>query len=110
MCSVNVNNKDNFDTVKYDNAQNPNLITEPFDLVEVYVKKGVNKLTGVTYTEFKEMTRYEQQIFLSYVNMLIEEESVVSKITNDELDKNKNKLDTDSSDMLAGFNLGKDFI
>lgn len=113
MCGVNVTNKNNFDVVAYTNALNPNLITEPFDLMEVYVKKGVNKLTGVTYTEFKEMTRYEQQIFLAYTNMLIEEENVVSKLTNEELDKQikgKSSIEQNPADMLSGFNLGKDYI
>lgn len=114
LCGIKPSNDNNFDTIKYTNALNPNLISQPFELLETYIKKGVNKLTGVTYTEFKNMTRYEQQIFLAHVNMLIDEENVVSEITNSKLDKLNDNLDNPPSesnfDNLSGFNLGKDYM
>jgi len=63
------NGKDNFDVVEYSNKKNIYNTKTAIQFFEAYIGMDVFKHSGITYTEFKNMTMIEQEmciIFISY--------------------------------------------
>jgi hypothetical protein len=63
-----VSTEDNFDVVKYNEKNNTNYVDSLFTLMNQYVDLEIYKLTGVTYTEYKNMAPLEKNIFLEHIN------------------------------------------
>ena len=59
---------DNFDTITYSGKNDASIIDSVFTLIGQYVDLDIYKQTGVTYTEFKQMTVLEKNILLEHVN------------------------------------------
>ena len=106
---INVDN--NFDVTSYQEALDPNLIEESISLIETYIKRNVYKYSGISYTEFKNMTRLEQYILLLFLKLVAEEEHIVNELTDKSLGDLDKKLEQESHELvLPGFNLNANEI
>lgn len=70
--------EDNFDIVSFNNTKDLTLTESFFMLFEQYVRMGIYELTGVTYTEFKNMTVLESNIFLEYVDFKLSVTDIIN--------------------------------
>lgn len=70
--------EDNFDIVSFNNTKDLTLTESFFTLFEQYVRMGIYELTGVTYTEFKNMTVLESNIFLEYVDFKLSVTGIIN--------------------------------
>ena len=78
-----VTSVNNFDVVSYSTISDVTLTHRFFDLFETFVRMNINELTGMTYSEFKELTVLEQEMFINYVSFKIDTINIdVTDITN----------------------------
>jgi len=82
-----VDSSSNLDTVTYLKTDDIYYNRRMFELYDVYIRMDIYKLTGVTFTEFKNMTKKEQEIFLEYVGFKIDSENIAAEIVEETLDK-----------------------
>ena len=75
-----VNPNDNLDVVTYYRNNDVNNTSRLFRLYENYIRLNIHKITGVTLSEFKSMTRKEQEIFLDYVSFKIDSENIDAEL------------------------------
>ena len=92
---------DNLDTVQYTDNDNPLLISDPITFLEEYITMQVYKYSGITYSDYKEMTPYERYIALKYITIKRREEQVVSEIMEKELDEESKKIEEQSTDEIG---------
>ena len=74
------------DVVTYTDKNNVNYVDSLFTLMEQYVDLEIHKLTGVTYTEYKNMTPLEKNIFLEHINYKV-------GVSNYDFEKEKEAMD-----------------
>ena len=75
-----VNPNDNLDTVTFYKNNDTFIIDDTFRLYENYIRLNIHKITGVTLSEFKSMTRKEQELFLEYVSFKIDSENIDAEL------------------------------
>lgn len=64
-----VSSNDNFDVVAYTPSKDTQLNSILFNHIDTYVNGDVYKKTGITYTEYGDMTSLEVGILLDYMSL-----------------------------------------
>ena len=67
--------EDNFDTVRYLSKNDPSMVDSLFTLMGQYLDLDIYKQTGISYTEFKQMTPLEKNVFLEFMTYKSEVEN-----------------------------------
>ena len=86
-----VNSNDNLDTVTYLKHNDTFNIQNVFELYENFVRFNINKLTGITYTEYKQMTKKEQTILLEYISLKNDTDNIDAEIVEQTMDHQENQ-------------------
>ena len=86
-----VNSNDNLDTVTYLKHNDTFNIENVFELYENFVRFNINKLTGITYTEYKQMTKKEQTILLEYISLKNDTDNIDAEIVEQTMDHQENQ-------------------
>ena len=97
---------DNLDTVQYTDNDNPLLISDPITFLEEYIGMQVYKYSGISYSDYKEMTPYERYVALKFIALKRKEEQVVSEVMEKELDEEGKKLNEMENDNDLGLYRG----
>ena len=67
----------------------------------------VKKLTGLSYTEFKDLTVLEQIVLLEYLKQKKDEETIISDLVAEQTEKlDKDLKNTNDIEDLPSFNIG----
>ena len=86
-----VNSNDNLDTVTYLKHNDTFNIENVFELYENFVRFNINKLTGITYTEYKQMTKKEQTILLEYISLKNDTDNIDAELIEKSMDQQENQ-------------------
>jgi len=87
-----VSNIDNLDTVKYSKNFESFNIANTFELFENFIRLDIYKTTGISYTEFMNMTRKEQMLMLEYLDLKNDTDNVDATLVEAEIENNNNNL------------------
>lgn len=67
-----VNKNNNLDTVSYSESNNIYLTENFFTIYETFIRTNIYELTGIGYTEFKELSILERETMLKYLNFKLD--------------------------------------
>ena len=67
-----ISNKNNLDIVEHTIESKRYLLARPFYNIDSYLRRGIYELTGVSYSEYKNMTTTERKIFDTYLEYKME--------------------------------------
>lgn len=93
LLGLEVSTENNFDVITYSDKTNINRTRSLFNLFENYIRMDIYKTTGVSYTEFKNMTTLERDLFIEYLGFKIDSgnidfENSMSTLENDDINNN----------------------
>lgn len=76
LLGLDVSTENNFDVITYNPKTNINRTRSLFNLFENYIRMDIYKTTGVSYTEFKNMTIIERDLFIEYLGFKIDSSNI----------------------------------
>ena len=93
-----LNSEDNFDIVNYSKTEDTKLVDSMFTLIEQYINLDIYKQTGISYTEYKNMTPLEKNIMLDFLTYKIEVEDFDYKESMKSRKEEDNSLNKSNND------------
>lgn len=82
-----------FDTIEFSNSTDTTLTNSLFELFEIYVRMNVYETTGITYTEFKNMSIIEKETLNNYLEFKLETLNLTADMVNEDRPINDNPFD-----------------
>lgn len=90
-----VSSIDNLDTVRYSKNFESFNIANTFELFENFIRLDIYKTTGISYTEFKSMTKKEQMLMLEYLDLKNDTDNVDATLIEAEMESKNNNNNND---------------
>ena len=85
LLGLSLTKETNLDTITYDTRGDTTLTNSLFQLFELYIRTDIRKMTGITYTEFKELSMIEKELLLEYVGFKVDVTDIDATTISDEL-------------------------